>query len=124
MFCGEDVFEGGRLGEAGAHRLAAQLRDAALPMARLKTGTPPRLDGRTIDWARLAEQPSDAEPWTMSPFTLERSNPQLFCAIARTNPRSHDVIRANLHRSPLFSGAIGAQGPRCFAVTLFLSSGN
>ncbi|MCA1661003.1 MAG: tRNA uridine-5-carboxymethylaminomethyl(34) synthesis enzyme MnmG [Novosphingobium sp.] len=112
MFRGEEVFEGGRIGEAGAHRLAAQLREAALPMARLKTGTPPRLDGRTIDWARLAEQPSDAEPWTMSPLTVGRLNPQLFCAITRTNPRSHDVIRANLARSPLFSGAIDAQGPR------------
>ena len=112
MFRGEEVFEGGRIGEAGAHRLAAQLREAALPMARLKTGTPPRLDGRTIDWSQLAEQPSDAEPWTMSPLTDKRLNPQLFCAIARTNERSHDVIRANLHRSPLFSGAIAAQGPR------------
>ena len=112
MFRGEEVFEGGRIGEAGAHRLAAQLRDAALPLARLKTGTPPRLDGRTIDWARLPEQASDAEPWTMSPLTRKRRNPQLFCAITRTNPRSHDVIHANLHRSPLFSGAIAAQGPR------------
>ena len=112
MFRGEETFAGGRIGEAGAQRLAAQLRAAALPMARLKTGTPPRLDGRTIDWASLPEQPSDAEPWTMSPLTQARANPQLFCAIARTNPRSHDVIRANLHRSPLFSGAIGAQGPR------------
>ena len=102
MFRGEESFAGGRIGEAGAQRLAAQLREAALPMARLKTGTPPRLDGRTIDWARLPEQPSDAEPWTMSPLTVRRANPQLFCAIARTNPRSHDVIRANLHRSPLF----------------------
>ena len=112
MFRGEEIFAGGRIGEAGAQRLAAQLRDAALPMARLKTGTPPRLDGRTIDWARLPEQPSDAEPWMMSPLTPRRANPQLFCAIARTNPRSHEVIRANLHRSPLFSGAIDAQGPR------------
>ena len=112
MFRGEEIFAGGRIGEAGAHRLAQQMREAALPMARLKTGTPPRLDGRTIDWARLSEQPSDAAPWTMSPLTPRRANPQLFCAIARTNQRSHDVIRANLHRSPLFSGAIGAQGPR------------
>ena len=112
MFRGEETFSGGRIGEAGAHRLAAQLREAALPMARLKTGTPPRLDGRTIDWARLPEQPSDAEPWTMSPLTRARALPQLFCAVARTNQRSHDVIRANLHRSPLFSGAIGALGPR------------
>jgi tRNA uridine 5-carboxymethylaminomethyl modification enzyme len=112
MFRGEETVAGGRIGEAGAQRLAAQLREAALPMARLKTGTPPRLDGRTIDWSRLVEQPSDSEPWTMSPLTPRRVNPQVFCAIARTNERSHDVIRANLHRSPLFSGAIGAQGPR------------
>ena len=112
MFRGEEIFFGGRIGEAGAHRLAMQLREAALPMARLKTGTPPRLDGRTIDWARLPEQASDTEPWTMSPLTRARALPQLFCAVARTNPRSHDVIRANLHRSPLFSGAIGALGPR------------
>ena len=112
MYRGEETFAGGRIGEAGAHRLALQLREVALPMARLKTGTPPRLDGRTIDWSRLPEQPSDVEPWTMSPLTPGRLLPQLFCAVARTNPRSHDVIRANLHRSPLFSGAIGAQGPR------------
>ena len=112
LFRGEERFEGGRIGEASAQRLARQLRAAKLPMSRLKTGTPPRLDGRSIDWARLAEQPSDAELWTMSPRTRMRANPQLFCAITRTNERSHDVIRANLHRSPLFSGAIDALGPR------------
>ncbi|MDP3906260.1 tRNA uridine-5-carboxymethylaminomethyl(34) synthesis enzyme MnmG [Novosphingobium sp.] len=112
LFRGEERIVGGRIGEASAQQLAAQLREAALPMARLKTGTPPRLDGRTIDWARLDEQPSDAEPWTMSALGNGRVNPQVFCAITRTNPRSHDVIRANLHRSPLFSGAIGASGPR------------
>jgi len=112
LFRGEERVVGGRIGEASAQRLAAQLHDAALPLARLKTGTPPRLDGRTIDWARLAEQPSDAEPWAMSALTKLRPLPQVFCAITRTNPASHDVIRANLHRSPLFSGAIGASGPR------------
>ncbi|MFC0589807.1 tRNA uridine-5-carboxymethylaminomethyl(34) synthesis enzyme MnmG [Novosphingobium aquiterrae] len=112
LFRGEERLVGGRIGEASAQRLAAQLRDADLPMARLKTGTPPRLDGRTIDWARLAEQPSDSEPWTMSALGPGRVLPQVFCAITRTNPASHDVIRANLHRSPLFSGAIGASGPR------------
>ncbi|WP_338467302.1 tRNA uridine-5-carboxymethylaminomethyl(34) synthesis enzyme MnmG [Novosphingobium sp. ZN18A2] len=112
LFRGEDRMEGGRIGEASAHRLARQLRDADLPMARLKTGTPPRLDGRTIDWARLPEQPSDIEPWTMSPLTPARPQPQVFCAIARTNARTHDIIRGGLDRSPLFSGAIGAQGPR------------
>jgi tRNA uridine 5-carboxymethylaminomethyl modification enzyme len=112
LFRGEERLEGGRLGEHAAHRLAGQLRDAALPMARLKTGTPPRLDGRTIDWARLDEQPSDADPWTMSPLATARANPQLACAITRTNERSHDIIRANLDRSPMFTGAIAAAGPR------------
>jgi tRNA uridine 5-carboxymethylaminomethyl modification enzyme len=112
LFRGEERMVGGRIGESSAQRLAAQLRTAELPMARLKTGTPPRLDGRTIDWAALEEQASDAEPWTMSALTRSRVNPQVFCAITRTNPRSHDVIRANLHRSPLFTGAIGASGPR------------
>ena len=112
MFRGEERMTGGRIGEASAQKLAAQLRGAELPMARLKTGTPPRLDGRTIDWARLPEQASDVQPWTMSALNTARVNPQIFCAITRTNSASHDVIRANLHRSPLFSGAIGAQGPR------------
>ncbi|WP_338446800.1 tRNA uridine-5-carboxymethylaminomethyl(34) synthesis enzyme MnmG [Pelagerythrobacter marensis] len=112
LFRGEERFEGGRIGENAAHRLAGQLRETALPMARLKTGTPPRLDGRTIDWARLPEQPSDGADWTMSPLTPGRRNPQVFCAITRTNARSHDIIRSGLDRSPLFSGAIDAQGPR------------
>ncbi len=112
LFRGEERMTGGRIGEASAQRLAAQLREAELPMARLKTGTPPRIDGRTIDWASLEEQPSDAEPWTMSALTATRANPQLACAITRTNPRSHEIVRGALHRSPLFSGAIGAAGPR------------
>jgi len=112
LFRGEERMIGGRIGESSAQTLAAQMRDAALPMARLKTGTPPRLDGRTIDWSRLEEQSSDAEPWCMSPLTGMRPNPQVFCAITRTNARSHDTIRANLHRSPMFTGAIGASGPR------------
>ena len=112
LYRGEEQLTGGRIGEASAQKLAQQLRGADLPMARLKTGTPPRLDGRTIDWAQLDEQPSDTEPWTMSAMGAGRALPQVFCAITRTNPASHDVIRANLHRSPLFSGAIGASGPR------------
>ncbi len=112
LFRGEERLTGGRIGEASAQRMAAQLRETALPMARLKTGTPPRLDGRTIDWSALVEQPSDTAPWTMSPLPSRRTNPQLACAITRTNARSHDVIRANLHRSPLFAGAIDARGPR------------
>ncbi|MEP2236319.1 MAG: tRNA uridine-5-carboxymethylaminomethyl(34) synthesis enzyme MnmG [Alteripontixanthobacter sp.] len=112
LFRGEETFEGGRIGENAALRLADQLRGADLPMARLKTGTPPRLDGRTIDWASLEEQPSDSEMWNMSPLSKGRANPQVFCASTRTNRRGHDIIRANLDRSPLFSGAIDAAGPR------------
>lgn len=112
LFRGEERMEGGRIGEGAAHRLAAQLRAADLPMARLKTGTPPRLDGRTIDWARLEEQPSDSGDWTCSTWNSARSVPQIFCAITRTNPETHAIIAANLDRSPLFTGAIGAAGPR------------
>ncbi len=112
LFRGEERLEGGRIGEPGASRLAQQLRAADLPMARLKTGTPPRIDGRTIDWAMLDEQPSDGEAWTMSPLSGGRTVPQVFCAITRTSQQTHDIIRASLDRSPLFSGAIGAQGPR------------
>lgn len=112
LFRGEERFTGGRIGESSAQLLAEQLREAKLPMARLKTGTPPRLDGRTIDWARLEAQASDSDPWTMSPLTSKRLNPQVFCAITRTNARSHAIIAENLHRSPLFTGAIGAAGPR------------
>ncbi|NIJ21296.1 tRNA uridine 5-carboxymethylaminomethyl modification enzyme [Sphingomonas naasensis] len=112
IFRGEERASGGRVGEAAATRLAEQLRALSLPMARLKTGTPPRLDGRTIDWARVAEQPSDTEPWTMSPMTARRLLPQLHCGVTRTNAATHDAIRGGLDRSPLFTGAIDAQGPR------------
>ena len=112
LYRGEERMEGGRIGERAAYRLAQQLRGADLPMARLKTGTPPRLDGRTIDWAQLSEQPSDAQFWTMSPLSTARPLPQVFCAVARTNATTHDIIRSGLDRSPLFTGAIAAQGPR------------
>lgn len=112
IFRGEERELGGRIGEQSSSRLAEQLRALNLPMARLKTGTPPRLDGRTIDWGRLAVQSSDEELWTMSPTTNGRALPQLACAVTRTNARTHAVIADGLDRSPLFSGAIGAQGPR------------
>ena len=112
MFRGEERMTGGRVGESGAHRLADRLRSLDLPIARLKTGTPPRLDGRTIEWGKLEEQPSDSDSWTYSRLTPTRKNPQLFCAIARTNDVTHQIIRDNLDRSPLFTGAIDAHGPR------------
>jgi len=103
---------GGRIGERAASELAGQLRALGLPLARLKTGTPPRLDGRTIDWAGLDRQESDEGGWTMSPMSAGRPLPQLFCAITRTNERTHAIIRANLARSPLFAGEISGIGPR------------
>jgi tRNA uridine 5-carboxymethylaminomethyl modification enzyme len=103
---------GGRVGERAATALANQLRALGLPLARLKTGTPPRLDGRTIDWAALARQESDEAGWTMSPLSRGRPAPQLFCAITRTNQATHDIIRGALDRSPLFSGEIEGVGPR------------
>jgi tRNA uridine 5-carboxymethylaminomethyl modification enzyme len=112
LFRGEETIAGGRTGEAASVSLGQQIRDSGLPIARLKTGTPPRLDGRTIDWAALPEQPSDDDGWTMSPLSKGRQVPQTFCAVSRTSSETHDIIRASLDRSPLFSGAIGAQGPR------------
>jgi tRNA uridine 5-carboxymethylaminomethyl modification enzyme len=114
MFRGSERLRGGRLGEHSAVTLADQLRELNLPMGRLKTGTPPRVDGRTIDWARLEAQPADQEDWTMSflvPTEASRP-PQLACAITRTNARTHDIIRGSLDRSPLFSGDIEGRGPR------------
>src|SRR5688572_19608089 len=108
LFCGLERIAGGRTGERASVALAEQLREFGLAQGRLKTGTPPRLDGRTIDWARLTPQPGDHDDWTMSalaPAAGERP-PQLACAIARTSGRTHDVIRANFDRSPLFAGAI------------------
>ena len=112
IYRGDERHAGGRIDERPATALAGQLRATGLPMARLKTGTPPRLDGRTIDWAKLAEQPSDAEPWHMSAMPPARTLPQVACALTRTTERTHDIIRANLSRSPLFTGAIEASGPR------------
>ena len=112
MFVGERVIEGGRRGERSAAALGRQIREVGLGQGRLKTGTPPRLDGRTIDWSRLEEQPSDAEEWTMSAIADGVHAPQLACAIARTNAQTHEIIQSNFDRSPLFAGAIEGRGPR------------
>jgi tRNA uridine 5-carboxymethylaminomethyl modification enzyme len=112
MFCGEAQSEGGRVGEAAAFTLGAQLRGLGLPLGRLKTGTPPRIDGRTIDWSGLETQMSDDGDWTFSDLSRGRPAPQLWCGVTRTNQATHDVIRANLGRSPLFSGDIEGLGPR------------
>ena len=112
LFCGMERVAGGRTGERASVPLAAQLREWGLAQGRLKTGTPPRLDGRTIDWSRLAPQPSDRDNWSMSAIVPTARPPELACAIARTNEATHDVIRANFHRSPLFAGVIEGRGPR------------
>jgi len=114
MFRGSERIAGGRIGEHAASALASQLRALNLPMGRLKTGTPARLDGRTIDWGRLEVQPTDSDDWTMSFLDLPEGNkqPQLACAITRTNGQTHDIIRDNLNQSPLFSGDIEGRGPR------------
>jgi tRNA uridine 5-carboxymethylaminomethyl modification enzyme len=112
IFVGEEIHKGGRRGESAALGLARQVRDLGLAQGRLKTGTPPRLDGRTIDWSRLEKQPSDARHWTMSALDDGARVPQLSCAIARTNGRTHEIIRSNFGRSPLFAGSIEGRGPR------------
>ena len=112
LFCGEAREAGGRVDERPATTLAAQLRALGLPVGRLKTGTPPRLDGRTIDWARLERQSSDGGDWTMAAGGGRRCNPQLFCAITRTSAATHAIVRDGLGRSPLYAGAIEGRGPR------------
>jgi tRNA uridine 5-carboxymethylaminomethyl modification enzyme len=112
MFCGEEIVSGGRRGANTAGRLAEQVREIGLAQARLKTGTPPRLDGRTIDWSRLDEQPSDVLAWTMSSLHDGSSPPQVRCSIGRTNSKTHDIVRSNFARSPLFAGSIEGRGPR------------
>lgn len=109
---GMQVCDGGRIGEPGAHPLARQINGLGFPLSRLKTGTPPRLDGRTIDWAALETQPSDPDPWTFSPLSPHRYLPQIACAITRTGRSTHDIIRDNLDRSPLYAGVIEGVGPR------------
>jgi tRNA uridine 5-carboxymethylaminomethyl modification enzyme len=109
---GEERRPAGRVGEAPAVGLALALERLGLPLARLKTGTPPRLDGRTVDWASLEMQPGDAEPEPLSWMTGRITNPQIACGITRTTPRTHEIIRANLHRSAVYGGHIEGVGPR------------
>ena len=112
LFMGEEVVAGGRRAERAAVALAGQIREVGLGNGRLKTGTPPRLDGRTIDWSRLEEQPGDERPWTMSALESGCALPQLRCAITRTTEATHALIAASFDRSPLFAGAIEGRGPR------------
>ncbi len=106
-------YQAGRAGDPPATSLAARLRELQLPAGRLKTGTPPRLDGRSIDFSQLAEQPGD-EPRPVFSFLGSRAQhpPQLPCWITHTSARTHDIIRGGLDRSPMFTGVIEGVGPR------------
>jgi len=109
---GERQIPAGRFGEAPATGLSHRLERARLALGRLKTGTPPRLDGTTIDWAALEMQPGDDPPEPFSALTDRIANRQIQCGITRTTPVTHDIIRANVHRSPMYSGQIKSRGPR------------
>ena len=110
---GLEHFEAGRAGEPPAKTLGARLRELALPAGRLKTGTPPRLDGRTIDFSSLERQPGDDPAPVMSFVGTREMHPaQVACWITHTNERTHDIIRGGLDRSPLFTGVIKSVGPR------------
>ena len=109
---GEKQIPAGRAGEAPAMGLSRTLETAGFALGRLKTGTPPRLDGRTIDWKALEMQPGEDPPEPFSVLTERISNPQIQCGITRTTPATHDIIRANVHRSPMYSGQIASTGPR------------
>jgi tRNA uridine 5-carboxymethylaminomethyl modification enzyme len=109
---GERQTPAGRVGEAPSLGLSGTLERAGFALGRLKTGTPPRLDGTTIDWAALETQQGDDPPVPFSMLTERIANPQVECAITRTTAATHALIRANVHRSPMYSGQIKSRGPR------------
>ncbi|MGM0585165.1 MAG: tRNA uridine-5-carboxymethylaminomethyl(34) synthesis enzyme MnmG [Pseudomonadota bacterium] len=109
---GDRRIEGGRMGDRPSVRLAERVEAFGLPLGRLKTGTPPRLDGRTIDWSRVTPQPGDDTPEMFSFLSQRPSAAQLPCHITRTTPATHDIIRENLHRSAMYGGRIDGVGPR------------
>jgi tRNA uridine 5-carboxymethylaminomethyl modification enzyme len=109
---GKEIFSAGRAGEPASIDLANNLRELGFPVGRLKTGTPPRLDGRTIDWSAFEAQPPDEKPVPFSFATEKIEQPQIQCYIGYTTAAVHDRLRANLHLSPLYSGQIQGIGPR------------
>jgi len=109
---GEKKISAGRVNEPPSIGLSNSLKKTGLNMSRLKTGTPPRLDGRTIDWSGLEKQPGDNPPCPFSYLTSKITIPQIACYITSTTLATHEVIRANVHRSPMYSGQIESIGPR------------
>src|SRR5712672_1947416 len=109
---GEKNWPAGRVGEAPALGLSKSFERAGFTLGRLKTGTPPRLDGTTIDWSAVEMQPGDDPPEPFSVMTDRITTPRIQCGITRTGPTTHEVIRANVHRSPMYSGQIKSSGPR------------
>lgn len=109
---GDKNHSGGRFGEAAAIPLAQRLRGLGLQVGRLKTGTPARLDGRTIDWARCEMQPGDSDPEPFSTLTESLTNRQIECGITRTTEETHKIVQANLERSAMYAGHISGRGPR------------
>jgi tRNA uridine 5-carboxymethylaminomethyl modification enzyme len=112
IHCGEQTYPAGRSGEPAAILLGENLKALGLRHCRLKTGTPPRLDGRTIDFSRFQAQPGDADPTPFSFRTKRITQPQVSCYIAHTTAETHRIIRENVHRSPMYSGQIQSTGPR------------
>ncbi|MBO6866441.1 MAG: tRNA uridine-5-carboxymethylaminomethyl(34) synthesis enzyme MnmG [Thalassococcus sp.] len=109
---GDTSYAGGRMGDNASVRLAERIDEFGLPLGRLKTGTPPRLDGRTIDWVRLDSQPGDDEPVMFSFLSKSPTAKQISCGITHTNEKTHEIIRSNLERSAMYGGHIEGVGPR------------
>ncbi|MDB5643484.1 MAG: glucose inhibited division protein [Hyphomicrobiales bacterium] len=109
---GDERISAGRFGDKASERLSESLLAAGFELGRLKTGTPARLDGRTIDWSVLERQPGDSEPEPFSYLTKAITTPQVDCYITRTTAAGHKIIRENLHRAAIHSGAITGRGPR------------
>jgi len=112
LHVGDRSLPGGRVGEAPAHGISDSLLELGFSLVRLKTGTPPRIDRDTIDFARCTAQPGDDPPRPFSHFTRELRVDQVLCHLTETNAATHEVIRSNLHRSPLYTGKIRGIGPR------------
>ena len=112
MHTGEQKAEGGRAGDKSALGMSAALTELGIELQRFKTGTPARLNGRTIDFSRCTEQPGDVDPEPFSYLTERISDPQIHCYLTSTTPEIHEIIQRNLHRAPMYSGQIQSTGPR------------